>query len=417
MAAEKSALLTGSSPKPADGQHAGSKRGCALWLVIIAVVVGVAGWWVIHNQPPLPSAGGGSKRGGGPVPVVALPAQKADVPDWITVLGTVAPLNNVVIRSRVDGQLMTYNFVEGQTVKAGTLLAEIDPRPYEVALTQVKGQMAQAQALLDNARADLVRYELLWKQDSVQKQVLDTQKSLVHQLEASVDANKGNVASAELNLVYTKITAPLTGRLGLRQVDPGNIIHATDANGLVTMAQMEPIAVIFSIPQERVPPVLAHLKKADDVLTEVWDGDQKTRLDAGKLLATDSSIDVTTGTLKLKAVMPNAEGMLFPSQFVTVRLLVDTLHDSVVIPTAAVQRGSQGNYVYVVKEDQSVTLRPLTLSVTDGERTAVSEGISAGEIVVVDGTDKLRESAKVEVITREGGTPHKNPSKGKMSEK
>ena len=379
-----------------SGQTETAGTGCGLWLVAAIAVIGGGCWWFIQGQPkPV-------RDKSRIMPVVVAPVQRANVADWLPALGTVTPLNNVVVKSRVDGQLLSMNFSEGQMVTKDTLLAEIDPRPYEVQLAQAKGQMARDQAQLENAQLDLKRYQKLMAEDSIAQQQLDTQASLVRQYQSAIAADQSQVDSAQLNLVYTRITAPITGKLGLRQVDPGNIVHAGDANGLVTIAQIQPIGILFSIPQERVPTVETHLKKGEVVSVEVWDGAKKNKLASGKLLTTDNQIDVTTSTLRLKAEMANEDFKLFPNQFVNVRLLVDTTMDALVVPSSAIQRGAKGTFVYAVNADQTVELKLVKLGVDDGERTAVQEGLKEGEKVVIDGTDRIRAGSKVEISTRNG---------------
>lgn len=325
--------------------------------------------------------------------------RQEDFEEWISLPGTITPLNVVVVRSRVDGQLDKVLFEEGQMVKKGDLLAEIDPRPFQVALDQAVGQLARDEALLANARKDLARYETLLKQDSIAKQQVDTQNSLVRQYEAALVSDRAAVASAKLQLSYTQIAAPLTGRVGLRQVDPGNMIRASDVNGLVIITQMDPIGLFCSIPQERVAGLRARLANTETVAVEAVDKAMNTSLARGKLLTTDNQIDVNSGTLKLKSQMPNANGLLFPNQFVVARLLVNTWPKATVVSAAAVQRGTKGAYAYVLQEDHTVSLRTLVVGVTQGERSLVLEGLKSGERVVTQGVDRLRDGAKVEVIT------------------
>ena len=389
-----STLPTDSIPVPTEGQTEVAKTGCALWLVAGIVTVAAGCWWFIQTQPKP------ARDKLRIIPVVVAPVQKANMAEWLPALGTVTPLNNVVVKSRVDGQLLTMNFSEGQMVEKDTLLAEIDPRPYEVQLAQAEGQIARDRAQLENAQLDLKRYQKLMAEDSIAQQQLDTQASLVRQYQSAVAADQSQVDSAKLNLVYTRITAPIAGKLGLRQVDPGNIIRAGDANGLVTIAQIQPIGILFSIPQERVPTVETHLKKGEVVPVEVWDGAKKNKLASGKLLTTDNQIDVTTSTLRLKAEMPNEEFKLFPNQFVNVRLLVDTTMNALVVPTPAIQRGAKGPFVYTVKNDNTVDLKLVKLGTDNGERTTITSGLNEGEQVVIDGTDRIRSGSKVEVSTR-----------------
>jgi len=291
-------------------------------------------------------------------------------------------------------------FQEGQLVNKGDLLAEIDPRPFQAQLTQFEGQLARDQALLDNARVDLERYQGLAAKDAIPRQQLDTQQSLVHQLEGAVTNDKGLIDGARVMLDYCRITSPIGGRVGLRLVDPGNIVHATDVNGIVVVTQLQPIAVVFTIPEDNIPAVLARLGAS--LLVEAYDREQQRKLSTGSLLTIDNQVDPTTGTVKLKATFPNTDNRLFSSQFVNARLLLDVQRHATVVPAAAIQRGAQGSLVYVVKADQTVTARKVTLGVTDGDDVTVTAGLAAGEQVVVDGADRLREGAAVTVQPRSG---------------
>jgi membrane fusion protein, multidrug efflux system len=372
-------------------------------LVALAVVASLAVWTYLRWQQPAPGSQQYGKRGGDPTratPVVAVPAITGNVNVYLNGLGTVTPLKTVTVRSRVDGQLMRVLFREGQIVKEGALLAEIDPRPYQAALTQMEGQMVRDQALLENARIDLDRYKTLWKQDSIPQQQLATQEALVHQYEGTVKLDQGQLDNARLQVIYSRVTAPVSGLLGLRQVDPGNIVHATDANGFVVITQMQPITVIYTIPQDNLPIVLKLLKAGQRVPVEAYDREQKTKLASGALLTVDNQIDPTTGTVRLKAQFPNEDNALFPNQFVNVRMLVDIRHDATTVPSAAIQRGVQGTYVYVVKADNTVTLRKVNAGPTEGDVTVLESGVEPGESVVTDGTDRLREGAKVELASR-----------------
>jgi multidrug efflux system membrane fusion protein len=327
--------------------------------------------------------------------VVAAPARARDMGVYITGLGSVTPLNTVTIHTRVDGQLLSVRFQEGQLVKSGDLLAEIDPHPFEAQLTQYEGQITRDQALLDNARLDLERYQTLSAQDAIPKQQLDTQQSLVRQFEGAVKNDQGLIESIRVQLAYCRITSPIGGRVGLRQVDPGNIVHTTDAGGIVVITQLQPIAVVFTIPEDGIPAVLDKLQHGARLPVDAYDREQRRKLSTGALLTIDNQVDPTTGTVKLKATFPNADGRLFASQFVNARLLLDVKRQATVVPAAAVQRGARGAFVYVVKPDRTVAVRPVTVGVADGDDVAIDAGLTVGEPVVVDGADRLRDNAAV----------------------
>ena len=372
-----------------------------LWLILLAVLGAVAYGIFMANAPSEPGKGG--KRfdpAGKTIPVIAAAVKKGEVGVYLNGLGTVVPRNLVTVKTRVDGQLMRVHFQEGQIVKSGELLAEIDPRPFQVQLTQGEGQMARDQALLKNAQIDLERYRTLHTQDSIAKQQLDTQEALVRQYEGAVKVDQGQIDNARLQLTYSRITAPIGGRAGLRQVDAGNIVHAADANGLVVITQLQPITVVFTLPEDNLPAVMRRLQDGAALPVDTYDREQKSKLGAGRLLTTDNQIDTATGTIRLKAQFLNENGTLFPNQFVNARMLVDTRRDATLAPTAAIQRGVQGTFVYVVKEDKTVTVRPVKLGPADGENVAVEDGLAVGEQVVIDGADKLREGAKVEMAER-----------------
>jgi len=341
---------------------------------------------------------GGFDPNARPMPVVAAPARKGNVDVYIDGLGTVTPRNMVVVRTRVDGQLMSVAFREGQNVKAGDLLAQIDPRPFEVQLTQANGQMARDQSLLRNAQIDLERYRTLLAQDSISKQQVDTQEALVRQYQGAVQSDQGAIDNAKLQITYARVTAPIGGRVGLRQVDPGNIVHASDSNGLVTITQVQPITVIYPVPEDNVPRIVKRMQGGQEVAVEAFDRSGKNKLATGRLLTLDNQIDTATGTVKLRAEFPNQDAALFPNQFVNVRMAVETRQDVTLVPTAAIQRGAPGTFVFLVKQDQSVTMTPVKLGATQGENAEVQSGLEPGNLVVVDGADKLRDGSKVELV-------------------
>jgi membrane fusion protein, multidrug efflux system len=375
------------------------------WIIALVVLIAAAigGWFYWGSTAPSEQAEKGRRfdPNARTMPVVAQPATKGSIDVYVSALGTVTPRNNVVVRSRVDGQLMKIHFNEGQLVKEGDVLAEIDPRPFQVQLAQATGQMAKDQALLNNAQVDLKRYRELLAQDSIERQKVDTQEALVRQYQGTVQSDQGGIESAKLQLTYSRITAPISGRVGLRQVDPGNVVRASDANGIVVITQLQPITVLFPIPEDNVPRVMGRLNSGQPIAVEAWDRDMKNKIETGKLVTIDNQIDTATGTVKLRAEFANANLGLFPNQFVNVRMLIETQTDATLVPSAAIQRGSPGTFVYVVRDDQTVSVVPVKLGPVQGETTAIASGLTPGQNVVVDGADKLREGSKVELITRD----------------
>lgn len=430
--------------KPEALQQNGLSRPAVLALVALLTAAGAGGWWWSQRAATAPAAVseaasgpvgaasgpaggasgtagvGGSTGGGGAnarrfgganrvQPVSVAVARKQDVKVVLTAIGNISALNTATVRARVDGELKAIRFKEGQLVKAGALLAEIDPRTYQIALAQVQGQLAKDQSLLKNAQLDLARYKDLLAKDSIARQQVDTQEALVGQLTATVQTDQAQVDNARLQLSYTKITAPITGRLGLKLADLGNIVRASDAAGIVTITQTQPISVVFAVPEANLAQITRKLKGTDPLTVQAWDREQRNVLATGKVSTTDNAIDAVTGTIKIKAEFANADGTLFPNQFVNIKLQVNTLEDALAVPSTAVQRAPRGAFVYVVKPDSSVTIRGIRIGTTEGDWVSVVSApgdLAEGDRVVTDGADRLREGAKVEVIAsaaRPGG--------------
>ncbi|AXE32083.1 multidrug transporter subunit MdtA [Chromobacterium phragmitis] len=375
---------------------ASSKR-LPLILVLIAALGG-GWWWHQHSQNAKEAAA--RNKGGAPAAVGVAEVRTMDAPLQLGALGTVASTYTVTVRSRVDGQLEKIHFQEGQLVKQGQLLAELDARAYQATLTQAEGQLLRDQALLENARLDLARYQQLASQNSISKQQVDTQKALVKQYEGTVKVDQGAVAAAKVNVDYTRITAPVAGRVGLRQVDPGNIVRSSDANGVVTITQTQPINVVFAVPETSLTSVLQAAAADKSLRVEAWDRDNRGKLADGALLALDNQLNTGTGTINIKARFANAKQQLFPNQFVNVKLQLGVRKDAVVVPTEAVQLGKTGSYVYTVGADSTVSIAPIKPGPVSGHHTIVEDGLKPGQRVVVDGVDKLRNGAQVKVIDR-----------------
>lgn len=346
-----------------------------------------------------------------PVPVGIAKANLGDIDVTLDALGTVTPLATVTVKPQVGGQLVKIDFQEGQVVQAGQVLAEIDPRPYQATLDQQQGALARDQAQLANAQVDLNRYQTLISQNSVAQQQLDTQAALVRQLQGTVKADQANVESAQINFDYSYIKSPISGLVGLRQVDIGNVVIAGQATGIVVVTQIQPISVVFPVPEDSIDQIMARVRSGAKLTAEAYDRSQSHMIASGTLATLDNIIDTTTGTLKLRALFDNPNNILYPNQFVNVRLLVDTLHNQIVVPVAAVQRGASGTFVYVVNPNHVVNMRAVTLGVTENDRVAIANGVAAGDTVVVDGADRLRDGASV-ILPGEAGSTIAAPPPG-----
>ena len=378
-----------------------------LWLLLVAGIVAAAVWYFPRPQPQPKEGGRG--QSGAPIPVGVSPVAKGDMPVTLSQLGTVTPLAMVTVKTQISGYLMQVAFKEGQMVNKGDFLAQIDPRPYQVALEQAEAQFAKDQALLKNARLDLQRYDTLVAQNSIAKQTRDTQISLVAQDEATVKADQAQIDAQKLNLTYCRIVSPVTGRVGLRQVDPGNYVQTSDPNGIVVVTQLQPISVIFTLPEDNLPEVMKRVRAGASLPVTAYDRTATTELAKGRVDTVDNQIDTTTGTVKLRAMFDNDQDILFPNQFVNVKLLVNTLHDAEIVPTSAIQRGAPGTFVYVVKPEQTVRVQKVKLGPTDGQRIAILSGVEQGENIVIDGTDRLRDGAKITVAPAEQSGPTTEP--------
>lgn len=384
-----------------------SKRQWFIGLLLLALVI-VLIWWF---WPAKPAPQGNMGWGFDNVPVRIAHVESRDFPIVLKALGTVTAYNTANVRSRVDGQLLKVLFKDGQPVKAGDVLAQIDPRPFEIALQQAQGTLAENQAQLRNAEKDLALYRGLFAEDSIARQTLDTQEALVNQYRGTLQNNQGAVAEAKLNLDFTKVRAPIDGRLGIRQVDQGNLVNSGDTDPIVVITQTLPISVTFTLPEAELPAVLAQVRNDRTLVVQAWDRGENSQLAEGVLESLDNQIDTTTGTVKLKARFENAEEMLFPNQFVNTRLQVSVRESALLVPVAALQFGANGTFVYVIDAEDKVQVRKVKVGPGDGEFTVIEEGVAAAERVVVEGTDRLREGNKVEVIgegTREPSATEEN---------
>jgi len=362
-------------------------------VILVAAVLLVGLIYYLSNHQPLKKGG----RFGEAQPVGTAKVVQGPMPITLNALGTVTPLATVTVRPQVSGPVVSFNFTEGQMVKKGEVLAVIDPRPFQASLDQAQGQRARDAAVLANAKTDLARYQSLWDQKAISQQQLATQRATVKQDEGVVAADQGNVDAAALNLSYTKVTSPVDGRAGIRQVDIGNLVQAGQTNGIVTITQVEPMSVIFSIPEDSIDQIMARMSSGAILQADAYDRTQTKKLTTGKLSAVDSTIDTTTGTVKLRALFDNSNNELFPNQFVNIHLLIDTQQNQTLAPVAAIQRGAQGTFVFVVNPDKTVSMRSVTTAATDATNIVITKGLKPGDTIVVDGADRLSDGSTIEI--------------------
>lgn len=383
------------APSPSSSPRRPSRSRRWIWVVLVLLLLGILTYVFLGHREKASRRVGSTTGVAQPVTVETVAT--GDMPVILTELGTVVPITNVTVQTRVEGYLMDVKFTEGQHVKKDDLLAVIDPRPYEVALHQYQGQLAQDQAQLERARIDNARYQKLIKQDSVAAMTARDQEFTVKQLEGTVKVDQALVDNQKLQLVYCHITAPVDGRVGIRAVDKGNYVAAGQSGGLAILTQMQPISVIFTLPQDQLPQVADQLRAGHPLQVEAWNSSNTQKIATGSVSSLDSQIDTATGTVRLRAIFPNEDEHLFPNQFVNARLLVTTLHDAIIVPSNALQTGPNGQFVYVVKADNTVDVRNVKPGITDGTRTVVTEGLDPGDRVVTDGTDHLRAGAEVSI--------------------
>lgn len=389
-------------PRPASPPKLKPRRKTWLYLAVLAIAAVAAFLWYRsdHNQTAAQAKAGSAKGGRGPTgptPVVAIKTTTGNIGVYVTGLGAITPIYTVTVKSRVDGQLLAVHFKEGDYVHQGDPMIEIDPRPYEAVVVQIEGQLLRDQALLANARVDLTRYQTLLAQDAIPEQQLSTQRALVTQYEGTIKNDQGLLDAAKLNVTYSHILAPISGIVGLRLVDPGNIVHASDTTGMVVITQIQPISLIFTVGEDQLPPILQKIHAGQKLPVDAWDRELKNKLASGTLDTVDNLIDQTTGTLKLRALFSNQDRSLFPNQFVNARLLQQEKRGVTLLASAAIQRNTNQTYVYLVKPDSTVTVRTITLGTTEGDESEITSGLTAGDVIVMTGVDKLQEGSKVTV--------------------